>query len=514
MPDRDINDGSITTAAGRLKSGPGGSYLEFVQAPRFAADRFEKFGAIIFTHQTWTLLLAEQGVIPVRDALSIHRALLDLERQGHAALGVYQPHLEDLYMHVERFLANVVGADVVGQINFGRTRPEPFNRLVGREKLLSLIDEAIAFHRKMLDKAGDHLSTLMPGYTHMQQAQPMTAGHYLLAVADLVERSLEALALCYRHMNLNPLGCGALAGTRKVIDRGRITGLMGFDGLVENAYDAVSSADHFSRAAGAAAALMASLSRVAQDFNLWCTEEFRIAYVGDEFAATSSMMPQKRNAVCWEFIRARASSVVGMATEVLSIIQSTFYADVCDTCIEVAGPTWRALDTTGQMTRLLGDAITSVRFQTERMEDMVRKGFSTISELAEAIRAKSGLPYRVVHRLCGQTVSKMIERKMTAEQIDREVLNETARLLGLPKIDLSDAEIRQAVDPVEFVRSRDGVGGTAPAEGRRMLDDRQARLRKLGDEQAGRRRTIELAVQALAEGWRRLEAAPAPPGRR
>ena len=147
------------------------------------------------------------------------------------------------------------------------------------------------------------------------------------------------------------------------------------------------------------------------------------------------------------------------------------------------------------------------------MEDMVRKGFSTISELAEAIRARSGLPYRVVHRLCGQTVSKMIELGRTAEQIDRKVLNETARLLGLPEIDLGDAEIRQAVDPVEFVRSRDGVGGTAPAEGLRMLDDRQARLRKLVDEQAGRRRAIELAGQALAEGWRRLEAAPAAPGR-
>ena len=107
-----------------------------------------------------------------------------------------------------------------------------------------------------------------------------------------------------------------------------------------------------------------------------------------------------------------------------------------------------------------------------------------LERMAEAIRAKSGLPYRVVHRLCGQTVSKMIELGRTAEQIDRKILNETARLLELPEIDLGDAEIRQAVDPVEFVRSRDGVGGTAPAEGRRMLDDRQARLRKLVDEQA------------------------------
>jgi len=505
MPDKDINNDSISTTAGRLKSAPGGSYLEFVQAPRFAADRIEKFDAIVFTHQAWTLLIAEAGVMPAGDALAIHRALLDLERQGHAALGTYQPHLEDLYMHVERFLANIVGADVVGQINYGRTRPEPFNRLVGREKLASLIDELIAFHRKMLDKAADHLSTLMPGYTHMQQAQPMTAGHYLLAVADLVERSLEALALCYRHMNLNPLGCGALAGTRKLIDRGRITELMGFDGLVENAYDAVSSADHFSRAAGAAASLMACLSRVAQDFNLWCTEEFRIAYVGDEFAATSSMMPQKRNSVCWEFVRARASAVVGMAAEVLSIVQSTFFADVCDTCIEVSTPTWRALDTAAQMTRLLGDAITSVQFQKERMKDMVRRGFSTISELAEAIRSKSRLPYRVVHRLCGQTVSMMIEQKKTAEQIDRNVLNEVAGRLGLPAVDLSDAEIRRAVDPVEFIRSCDGVGGTAPAEGRRMLDDRRARLQRLGDEQAARRQTIVRARQLLAEGWRRLD---------
>jgi argininosuccinate lyase len=504
MSDTRAHDDSISTTAGRLKSAPGGAYLEFVQAPRFAADRIEKFGAIVFTHQAWTLLLAEAGMMPARDALAIHRALTDLEEAGHAGLGTYQPHLEDLYLHVERFLADVVGADVVGQINYGRTRPEPFNRLVGREKLLSLIDEALAFYRKLLDKTGDHLSTLMPGYTHMQQAQPMTVGHYLLAVADLVERSLEALALCYRHMNLNPLGCGALAGTRKLIDRDRITEFMGFDGLLENAYDAVSSADHFARAAGTAAALMASMSRVAQDFNLWCTEEFRIARVGDEFAATSSMMPQKRNSVCWEFIRARASAVVGMATEVFSIVQSTFFADVCDTCIEVSTPTWRALDTAAQMTRLLADAITSVQFQKDRMEEMVRSGFSTISELAEAIRAKSGLPYRVVHRLCGQMVSRMIEQKKTAERIDRSVLNETAERLSLPAIDLSDEEIRRAVDPVEFVRSRDGLGGTAPSEGRRMLDDRRERLRRLGDAQAARRQKIARARETLAGGWARL----------
>ena len=146
------------------------------------------------------------------DALAIHRALADLERQGHAALGVYQPHLEDLYMHVERFLAKRGRSRCRRSDRLRPTRPEPFNRLVGREKLLSLIDEAIAFHRKLLDKAGDHLDA--HAGLHAHAAGPADdCGALLLAVADLVERSLEALALCYRHMNLNPLGCGALAGT-------------------------------------------------------------------------------------------------------------------------------------------------------------------------------------------------------------------------------------------------------------------------------------------------------------
>lgn len=506
MAEQELGIASISTTGGRLASGPGGSYLEYVQAPRFAADRIEKFGAILFTHQAWTLLLGEQGIMSRADALAVHRGLDKLESSGEAALGEYQPHLEDLYMHVERYLASAAGADVVGQINYGRTRPEPFNRLVGREKLLALIDETIAFCARLLDKAEEYPETLMPGYTHMQQAQPMTVVHYLLAVVDLTERALQALGLSYRHMNLNPLGCGALAGTRRVIERGRITELLGFDGLVENAYDAVSSADHFSRPAGTAAGLMASLSRVAQDFNLWSTEEFRIVHVGDQFAATSSMMPQKRNAVCWEFIRARAASVIGLAAQVFGIIQSTYFADVCDTCIEVSTPTWQALDTTRQMLRLLGEAIASVRFDEKRMEQMVRRGFSTISELAETIRGKTAWPYRVVHRLCGQVVSRMIETGKSAEDVRQGDLNAAAAVMGLEPIDLSDEEIRRAVDPLEFVHSRDTIGGTAPAEGRRMLQERRQRLQGYREEQAQRYRRIEAARAALQAGWRRLEA--------
>lgn len=511
MAEQDLGAAAISTTGGRLKSAPGESYLQFVQAPRFAADRVEKFGAIMLTHKAWTLMLAEQGIMGREDALSVYRGLLKLEVEGDAGLGEYQPHLEDLYMHVERYLAAVAGADVVGQINYGRTRPEPFNRLVGREKLLGLLDASLQFYGQILSKAQEYSGVLMPGYTHMQQAQPMTVCHYLLAVADLTERALEALALCYRHMNLNPLGCGALAGTRKTIDRKRISELMGFDGLIENSYDAASSADHFSRAAAAAAGLMASLSRVAQDFNLWSTEEYKIAHVGDQFAATSSMMPQKRNAVCWEFIRARASSVTGMCMEVFATIQSTFFADVCDTCIEVAAPTWRAIDTAAQMVHLLGDAIASVRFDEQRMEQMVRKGFSTISELAEAVQKKSGLPYRIVHRLCGQVVSRMIEQDKTSEDISARDLEEVAAAMGLEAIGLRDDEVRRAVDPQEFVRSRDGIGGTAPAEGRRMLRERHKRLKRLREEQQRRRAALDRAASVLQEGWRSLESGQ--PGR-
>ena len=493
----DKNLDSITTIGGRLKSGPRGSYAEFIQAPRFESDRLEKFDAIILTHKAWTLMLTEQGIIPGNEAALIFKGLFDLQSKGHEALGLYQPDLEDLYMHVERYLSAQAGIDAVGKINYGRTRPEPFNRLVGRQKILAFIDEMISFYAKMLGKAESHLEMIMPGYTHMQQAQPMTVAHYLLAVVDVTDRAIQGMELAYGFMNRNSLGTGALAGTHTVINRQRLSELMGFPELVENAYDAVSAADHFSTTASLAAGLAANLSRIAQDFSIWSMAELDFAYVGDEFAATSSMMPQKRNAVCWEFIRARAAKVVGAAMDVLTMTHNTTFADVCDTCIEVAEPTWRALDTATGTVRLLGDAITSVRFNGQKMFDLVESGFSMVSELAELIQRRSGQPYRVVHRLIGQIVNTMIEQGKTAREIDSQIVASTAKTAGLPPVEITDAEVKKALDPLEFVIAHRSPGGTAPEEGRRMLVERIRRLEEMGKRQKERHRCIKDAKDEL-----------------
>jgi argininosuccinate lyase len=327
----------------------------------------------------------------------------------------------------------------------------------------------------------------------------MTVAHYLLAVADLTARAIQGMELAYGFMNRNSLGTGALAGTHAVINRQRISELMGFPELVENAYDAVSAADHFSTTASLAAGLAANLSRIAQDFSIWSMAEFDFAYVGDEFAATSSMMPQKRNSVCWEFIRARAAKVVGASMDVLTMIHNTTFADVCDTCIEVAEPAWRALDTATGTVRLLGDAITSVRFNGEKMFDLVESGFSSVSELAELIQRKSGQPYRVVHRLTGQIVSAMIDQGKTAREIDNRIVASVAKRTGFPPVELTDGEVKKALDPWEFVAAHNSPGGTAPKEGRRMLVERVQRLEEMGRAQKKRHRCIKEAEDGLDE---------------
>jgi argininosuccinate lyase len=227
----------------------------------------------------------------------------------------------------------------------------------------------------------------------------------------------------------------------------------------------------------------AALSRVAQDFNLWSMAEFGIAWVGDSFAATSSMMPQKRNAVCWEFIRARTAKVIGAAAEVVGIVHNTFLADVCDTCIELAEPTWRALETAVGTIRLLGDAILSVRFEEEKMLSMVERGFSTVSELAELIQQKSGQPYRIVHRLVGQVVNHMLAAGKTAADIDAAAVRQTMTDLDFPAVPLTEAEIKRVLDPRHFIDMHSSLGGTAPAEGQRMLAERQTHLQQMRAEQ-------------------------------
>jgi argininosuccinate lyase len=488
----------ISTVGGRLKAGPGGSYRDFIHAPRFEKDRFEKFDAIIITHKAWTLLLTESGCIPERDAAKIFGSLFDLEKNGPDALGPFIPELEDLYMHVERYLASIAGPETVGKFNYGRTRPEPINRLVGRERILASMREIIDFYEKMLDKAANHLDMIMPGYTHMQQAQPMTVSHYLIGVADMVERSIEDFQLAFKQMNLNSIGSGALAGTHDILDRKRITELLSFDGIVENSYDAVSSADHFARTAGAAATLASGLSRVAQDFNLWSTREYNYVYVDDQYAAQSSMMPQKRNAVSWEFIRARAARVTGTLMDVLGIIHNTYFADVCDTCIETSGPTWESLDILNGTVRLLGDVIASSRFNKDRMLEIVTNNFATVSELSELIRQKTGGEYRTTHMFVGQMVQRLLDQGKNSQDLNREFINTVAEETGFPAFEISDAEIKKAIDPVEFIKVHNALGGTAPVEGKRMIGERLDRLKNF-------RRWVEQKTAYLKDGKQSLD---------
>ena len=197
----------------------------------------------------------------------------------------------------------------------------------------------------------------------------------------------------------------------------------------------------------------------------------------DQYAAQSSMMPQKRNAVSWEFIRARAARVTGTLMDVLGIIHNTYFADVCDTCIETSGPTWESLEILQGTVLLLGDVISSVRFNKERMLELVTNNFSTVSELSELIRHKTGRDYRETHMFVGQLVQRLLDLKKTSQDLNSQVIKSIAKATGFPDFEINDAEVKKAIDPEEFINNHNALGGTAPSEGARMIEIRRKRLK-------------------------------------
>jgi len=488
-----------TISRERLEAPPGTIYAETILEPSHLFMLEHYFSPLASTNKAWTVMLVETGIVAEDRGAALPNAILDLEAAGPEAIGDFDPRDEYFYSHVERVLTERVGEEIAGEINIARTRPEPLTRLLLRSRLLDLCDALAGFCGNLLTLAEREADTVMPQWTHFQPAQISTLGHHLVGIENLLARDFDRLRAAYRTTNRCTLGCGALAGTSYPIDRQLVSDLLGFDGFQENTIDCVAAADYVLETATATAGLMVSLSRLCQDLWIWHTEEFGLIEVGDEYAGSSSMMPQKKNAYVFEFVRARAAHAIGDAAAALGTLRAANFQDLKDVEEEVVTPVVRSLDEAARALRLLDGSIRSMQINRELMLERARRSFATATELAAAIHRRGGLSYRTAHRVVANLVLRASRLGRDARDIDLALLNESARDLLGHELEIDEDRFRTALDPVAFVAAHAVTGGPAPDAVRESVASARATL----DE---RKRAVEDDRAALADAAADLAA--------
>lgn len=441
----------------------------------FDAAALERMCALNEAH---AVMLAECGLIPTEIARTLLRGIATIRAEGPGAIDL-DPQFEDSYFAFENRLGQVIGKATAGWLHIGRSRNDigaTLDRMAAREVCLGLLAEMAATRRACLAAAARHKMTVMPGYTHLQPAQPITFGYYLANVARGMERDYDRLAAVYDRADACALGMAALAGTSFAIDRPRVAQMLGFSGLATPGLDAVASRDFVTEMLWAVTSAQVLFSRVAQDFYVFTTWEFGALGFPDRVAGTSSIMPQKKNMLPLEYFRAEAGRSIGALAGALSAVKGSNYSIGLDSVREGvtdAWPTFERFRATLPLLRLIFETATP---DAERLLARCSANFSTATDLADGLVRDFGVSFRDAHHVVGRAVQMVIAAGGDARQLTVQVLNAAAEEEIGRSFDLAEDKLRRWMDPVQAVSARKVPGGTAPEAVEAMLQEMQGRL--------------------------------------
>ncbi|MEM2989861.1 MAG: argininosuccinate lyase, partial [Halobacteria archaeon] len=427
------------------------------------------FQADIMVDKAHVLMLKERGIISKLECVKILGALNKIERSGVEALELWK--YDDVHIAIESHLIKEIGEEIGGKMHLARSRNDEVAaciRIALRGELLKLMLELLNLRKTLLKKAEHHIYTLMPGFTHLQHAQPTTLAHYLLAHVDAIKRDFDRIVQAYPRVNLNPLGSAALASTGFDIDRKLTAKLLGFDGLIENSMDAVSTRDFAIEVLAAIANLMVNLSCICEELIIWSTPEFNFIELSEEYTSTSSIMPQKKNPDVLELMRAKTGTAIGnllAAVAICKALPKSYNRDLQ----EVTPQLLTALDIARASTRICAGAIETMQVNIERMREMAASSFTTATELADTIVRACNISFRTAHQIIGIVARERGE--ITLGKLDEAAVKVIGRKLS--EIGLTEALLKKALDIKRNVEIRKAIGGPSPREVMRMLSLRK-----------------------------------------
>lgn len=460
-------------AEARLATPPSEALVRYHDIPALAREKrqFREFNAVDRAH---TVMLAEQGILPNEVACVILKGLLEIRAMDPETFPM-DPLKGSFLLQIESFLFSRMGEDIGGQMHTGRSRIDQgatVRRLYKRNRLLDVLARLNSFRAALIDKAALHSRAIMPGYTHMQQAQPWVFGHYLLSIVSRLNDDFDRLVEAYARVNLNPLGAVGLSGTSWPLDRQRTTELLGFGGVIDNS-KLGREAFYAAEAIAALSFVMSTLNDLATDLHVWSSTEFGFVESDDAYCGTSSIFPQKKNPAGLETVKKAA----GGATTWLATALATFRAEgTGDQAMRDLPIIDGAFDTVEGMLDLFTGIIATLIVHETRMRAALDGSWCTASNLADVIVRETGLSFRQVHHAVARLVRIAIEEKIspasvTVSLLDRAAEETLGRRLGIDQVTLGTA-----LDPDVFVKTRTTAGSVAPNEIDRMVEAARGEL--------------------------------------
>jgi argininosuccinate lyase len=417
-------------------------------------------------------MLAAQGLLSAEDHAAIVRGMAQIAADIEAGRFEWKLELEDVHLNIEARLTQLVG-DAGKRLHTGRSRNDQVAtdvRLWLRGEVDSLIALLGALQLALVDAAEPHAEVIMPGFTHLQVAQPVSFAHHLLAYVEMFARDAERLSDVRRRVNRLPLGAAALAGTSYPLDRERVARSLGFDGVCENSLDAVSDRDFAIEFTAAASLCMVHVSRLSEELILWMSQSFGFIDLADRFCTGSSIMPQKKNPDVPELARGKTGRVVGHLMGLITLMKGQPLAYNKDNQ-EDKEPLFDTVDTLADTLRIFTELVAGIVVKPEAMERAAMRGYATATDLADYL-VKKGVPFRDAHEVVAHAVKTAIGQGVDLAELSLDTLRGFHPAIGEDAY--AALTLRGSLD------ARRVLGGTAPAQVRMQIARHRVRLGAAG----------------------------------
>ena len=449
---------------------PGKTFIDELLKPIFYDQKEHLFDAMFMIHKAHTTMLGEQGILTEEETSQILAGVDYVEKLDRKDIE-YSAAYEDLFFLIESQIGDKIGDDLAGKMHIAKSRNdmgEAMYRIVLRGYLNDAIKNAEQLAEAILYQAENHVHSIMPAHTHTQPAQPTTFGHYLVAIYDNLQRDIHRLKQAYHTVNQSPMGAAAITTTGFPINRERMVELLGFDGLIENAYDAIGAGDYLIESAQSLISLMTNIGRWLQEFLRMTSKEVGLIKVSDAYVQISSIMPQKRNPVSIEHSRAIASSASAEGMAVIHMIHNTPYGDINDTEDDLQPHLYAGYRKGIRVLRLMRAVILTMSFNKERAYQQARENMITITELADVLARDYNISFRKAHQKASVVATKADQENKQLYEISLHEIND-----WLGDVDLTAKDWQEIIDPTYFVERRSITGGPNPEVVKKMIQKRK-----------------------------------------
>lgn len=481
---------------GKMKKAPAKELVDYLIRPAIVTDLERSYQTLLDINKAHVLMLAKQGIIEKDVAKQILQVTQDIAgMQAHPEFEII-PDVEDLYFNFERYLIKRTSLEIGGQQHTARSRNDMFAteiRYDTRRYFLTLCEHFNNLRRSFLKIARENTDAVMSGYTHLQPSEPITLAHYCSAILNAMARDYERMTHVWKTVNQCPLGGGSMGSTTFDIDRHYTAKLLGFDKPLENSLDCVAGRDFTLELAAAMSTAGLTFSRIAMDLTLWATPEYGYIELDDSVSGCSSIMPQKKNPIALEHVRAKSGHLEAFYVSLCTGMKNVPYMHCRDISTESVRYFWTAMTEFLQDADLLNASLREMKVHKEHMVESARRNFCTVTELANYLVRIDKISFREAHEIVADVVGYLNEKHLMADQITLEELNMFCQKLFNFTSKLTAEDLKAALDPVKNAQSKTCWGGTAEAEVSRQLDVIEAQIEKDEAERKARLAQIDQA---------------------